>query len=162
MNSGSGKQVLLRIISDLSTRRVSVDDLSEANELLRTGLLLHGSTSDESYKHASHLVWGGDADDRPDARQGIASKRGNLLIADLFEKIVEMPGLKEAMLSENPELTGDDYEACIWAIWVVLSACQMYAELRPAETSEAIDIDAWKVGIMRHYRNHFSQDGKNS
>jgi hypothetical protein len=54
---GSGKQVLLRILTELSTRITPEGDLPRATQRLRAGLLLHGSTADDSYERSSQIVW---------------------------------------------------------------------------------------------------------
>jgi hypothetical protein len=155
---GSGKQVLNHILNELSTRLTPESKLSEATDRLRAGLLLHGSTSDETYESVGRLAWASSKDDDGDInRQGIVIANGNVFISDLFESIIEVPELKHEIMKQYPNLTPDDYEAGIFAIWLVLSSVQTFTNLLPIEIDKSrIDANMWVESMMKHYRNHFS------
>lgn len=55
---GSGKQILNRIMDELSTRVIENSNLFEATKMLWTGLLYHCSTASETFKLVSLLKWG--------------------------------------------------------------------------------------------------------
>lgn len=158
---GSGKQVLSLILADLSTTVTAESELSLATDRLRAGLLLHGSTADETYEIVSRLTWASSLDDEGDVTaQGIAIGNGAVLISDFFEEIMDIPKLKQKMLKRYPELQPDDYEAGILAIWLILSSVQTFTCLLPAEVeSSRIDVDGWVKSMMRHYRYYFDQKG---
>ena len=157
---GSGKQVLSKILSDLSTTLLSDDELPQATRKLMAGMLVHGSTSADSYDLVSKMGWSSSTRDGEVWRQGVATKEGNVFISDLFESMIELPSVKEAMLREYPDLTPKNYEACINAIWLIISSVQMFSELLPVETKEDLDIDGWVKLRMRHYDSFFEELGE--
>jgi len=157
---GSGKQILLKILSDLSTRVISDAGLDEATCRVRAGLLLHGSTAEESYEKASRIVWATARDRLGELnRQGMALASGPVFISDLCETVFSMPGLKEHVLEEHPQLSEQDYEAFEWVLWLLVSSVQMFASLNAVEMTEEIDVNRWVEDMMRHYRNHFEHRG---
>jgi hypothetical protein len=164
IKKGSGKQILTLILSELSTKITPDEELSKATDYLRAGLLLHGSTAYETYEKVSKLTWSSslyekyeteDEEEDKVARQGIALANGNIFLSDLFESMIETPMLKEELLKIYPNLEPDDYEAGVFAIWLVLSSVQMFTELLSVEIdSSRIDVDAWVESMMRHYHHH--------
>lgn len=54
---GSGKQILLRILEDLSTKFITDDDKGLANDQLKAGLLLRSGTSPSSHEAVELLQW---------------------------------------------------------------------------------------------------------
>jgi hypothetical protein len=154
--NGSGKQILLKILSELSTRVLSNEDLEGATRRVRTGLLLHGSTAEESFEHASRIAWTSDRDQAGHIdRQGMALENGEVFIADLYETAFSMPGLRDFVLQEHPKMTEQDYDAFEWILWLLVSGVQMFSQLNPAEASHDIDIDRWVESMMKHYDHHF-------
>ena len=153
--NGSGKEVLLRILSELSTRLTSAEDLPSATRKLRGGLLVHGSTSEDSMANASRIVWASDCDESGAVkRQGIALGNGQIFVSDLYEAVFEMPGLSEHVRSKYPALTQQDFEAFEWVMWLLVSSVQMFAQLNPIEGSSDIDVEAWVDVMMRAYEAH--------
>jgi hypothetical protein len=157
---GSGKQVLSRILAELSTKKVRKKDFAEATRRLRAGLLLHGSSSDYMYDAVNRLVWatardcGGHLD-----RQGIATENGSILISDIFECIWQSPKVKKHVLQKYSDLDADDFEAAMLAIWLVISSVQMFAWVNSIETkTDNIDVDAWVEYMMRQYDCHFREE----
>ncbi|EDN71945.1 hypothetical protein BGS_1354 [Beggiatoa sp. SS] len=133
MKRGSGKQVVNKILYALSTKLINNKELSLATQKLRAGLLLHGSTSEENFELVSKLVWSSSHHDDTGKvwRQGIALKNGNIFVSDIFETIIENETLKESVMKEYPELSSMDYDAAMFAIWLVISSVQMFTELLP-------------------------------
>ena len=161
--TGSGKQILGRILAELSTKITDDNDMGNATQRLRTGLLVHGSTAEESYEMASRLAWSSSKDKLGSVwRQGIALSHGNYFISDIFEKMTELPELKEWLLSAYPDLDSSDFEACTWAIWLVLSSVQMFEELLSVEVDDVhkIDLEHWVEVYTKHYMYYFAQKGK--
>ena len=146
---GSGKQILNRILDQLSTGIVLDEEASKATDMLRAGLLYHCSTSDEVCAAVSLLKWGSKFDDEGDLIvQGIKTKDSDLLISDLIEELADDPVVKERVMARFPEISSGEYEAVMYAFWGLISSVQMYTELLEAETSE-IDIDARVKSIMK-------------
>jgi hypothetical protein len=158
MRKGSGKQVLNKILYDLSTKLINNKELSLATQKLRAGLLLHGSTSEENLELVSKLVWSSSHEDDTGEvwRQGIATKNGNIFVSDLFETIIENETLKESVMKEYPELSSMDYDAGMFAIWLLISSVQMFTELLPVEVDDDIDLDEWVSAVITKINIHFA------
>lgn len=165
---GSGKQVLNRILAELSTKITPEEGLGEATDRLRAGLLMHGSTADQTFEDVSRLSWvsshgvvryrcESDGDDELGVvRQGIAVGGGTVFISDLFEAMMESPQLKQEMLKSHPELESADYDAGVFAIWLVVSSVQTFTGLLSVEIdSSRIDVGAWVDSMMKHYHHYF-------
>ena len=133
--SGSGKQILLHVLTKLSTTLLSENALQDATRYLRAGLLFHGSTSEESVRFVKQLHWHSLSSGGELVRQCIVAGHGNFPIADIFETICEMPGLKVHLRTEYAGLKDREIDAALWAIWLIVSSVQMFAELREIEVS---------------------------
>ncbi len=157
---GSGKQVLLQILYDLSTHAQAEGQLETASRRLRAGLLLHGSTADESYESAARLRWATELDEFGDLLQGVATQSG-VFVSDLLEAMFEMPGLRGHLLQRHPALAPEEIDASEWFIWLIVTAVQFYGSLNAVEVEDGIDINAWVEMILRHYDGHFGgwEDG---
>jgi hypothetical protein len=150
--TASGKQVLLRVLRDLSSKHLPKEEEEGATKRLRAALLMHGSTSDENFHMVNRLSWGTIGAEAGSIRQGVATHSGKVLIADLYERMLQMPGLENFCREAYPDLTEKDYEAGTWAIWLIISAVQMFAELLSVETNEKdLDIEPWIEGYSRKF-----------
>lgn len=159
--TGSGKQILLRILSDLALRVLPADQLAEATRRLRAGLLLRGSTSDDSFEQVRRLAWISDhAADGHLIRSGTGTAASGVLISDVVETLREMPGMIEYVRAQHPGLSIEDVDACLWAIWMIVSSAQMFTELTSVETGEGgeIDLDRWIDNYTAKYRYFFRDD----
>ena len=153
--NGSGKQVLNKILENLSTKLVQSTELSEATGLLRTGLLYRGSTSGDKVEKASLIKWGSDTDDGQVWRQGV-STLSNIFVADIFEEIWDLPEVKSKVIKKFPMLKEQEYEAAMFAIWAILTSQQMYDEYLPVECNPVnIDIERCKKFMEMIYSEHF-------
>src|SRR5579862_1951005 len=94
---GSGKQILDRILDNLSTKICSEEEIPAATKQLQAGLLLHGSTADNYFEFAARLAWGSSFYEAVFggglARQGIVTKVGGIFISDVFECMREKPDM---------------------------------------------------------------------
>ena len=142
----SGKQILLSLLQQYSQRPLDVEEAREATERLRAGLLLHGSTADESWGRAERIAWVG----RPDGVQGLGLERENLLLADLFEDIVESE-LPERVKKRHPSLSPEAYEHAVEIMWLLLSQLQFYDELARVENGGVLD-EAASEHLIANYR----------
>ncbi len=158
--TGSGKQILSKILADLSTTMTPPEALPEATRRLRAGLLLHGSTASESFDHAGRLAWRSGIDGHSRVwRQGIATAETTCFLTDLFESMREMPGLQAFLRARHPGLTAAEYEASEWALWLIVSSVQMYTQLLEVERDATLDIDGRVEAYARHFRQHFLDRG---
>ena len=155
--NGSGKEVLLHILSELSTQMRAQDAMPEATRRLRAGLLVHGSTAEESVGHARQLVWGSDETDGEVVRQGIATKSG-VFLSDILESILEMPGLHEHLQDRYPALGYEELEATDWALWLLVSSVQMFSQLVSIEGKGDIDVDAWVDAYAEKFEQEWEKD----
>lgn len=159
---GSGKQVLLQILSELSTRVTPEHDLAEATRRLRAGLLVHGSTADESFESASRVTWAsGHDEDGVLEQQGIAIGEAKVLLVDLFNTIFSMKGLEHHVTHAHPGLSPRDFEALRWTMWLLVSSVQMYSWLVGIEDTDGVDVDVWVEQYSQKYDFHF-KDRKDS
>ena len=156
---GSGKQVLLRILYELSTHALPEPSLPDASGRLRAGLLLHGSTAEESFEHAARLKWCSESDEDGVRRQG-AGTSGGVFVSDVYEDMIEMPGLSQHLVQRHPELTLEDVEACEWFMWLIISGVQMFSQLNVVEENGEIDVDTWVESVLKKYDNHFRDRGR--
>ncbi|HEY6530422.1 MAG TPA: hypothetical protein VIZ65_17170 [Cellvibrionaceae bacterium] len=158
--NGSGKQILLKILTGLSTQLTADAELESATDKLRAGLLLHGSTSDENYQCVKNLQWANSYDeDQVIWRQGIATTDGQVFISDLVESLMDVPNLHDSMLAEHPNLTKEGLEAGLQAVWLIVSAVQMYSQLLEVEIADAnIDVEKRVAVMMKHFNHHINID----
>lgn len=155
---GSGKQVLLRILEELSTRVTPEADMDRATQRLRAGLLLHGSTADESYERSSEVAWASQRDsDGALLQQGMAVGDNKIFLTQLYDAVFSMNGLKEHVLKQHPKLSPEGFEAFEWLMWLLVSAVQMYPELVSIEGVDELDVDEWVKGMSRHYESYFDR-----
>lgn len=153
IRGGSGKQVLNLILLELSTRLLRTrKQLAQATEKLRAGLLLHGSTADQTVNDVGRLVWASSQDENGNIwRQGIATTKG-LFISDVVERLLDAPEIRAKALALFPEADSADYDAISHAIWLLVSGQQFFACVHAAEIDSArIDVDAWTAAMARHY-----------
>lgn len=157
---GSGKQVLLNIIRRLSTRILGPELLADATKQIRSGLLLHGSTAEESFEHMAHLRWGSIEDQWGRKQQGIASTSGILLI-QFVDALLETQELEAHVRNSLPELSNAEYHALEHSLRVVVSAMQMYEEVNNIEVNEEdLDVEGWVKNLTSKYEHHFLRQGK--
>lgn len=155
---GSGKQVLLRILSELSTRVTPEHDLAQATRRLRAGLLIHGSTADESFDCASQVTWASDYDeDGALVQQGIAIGEARVLLVDLFDTVFSMEGLEDHVTRAHPGMGPKEVETLRWMMWLLVSSVQMYAGLVGIEDVDDLDVDAWVENYSQKYDFHFKE-----
>jgi hypothetical protein len=153
---GSGKQVLLQVLSELSTRVTAEHELAQATRRLRAGLLVHGSTADESFECASQVAWASGYDeDGVLEQQGIAIGKDRVLLVDLFDTVFSMKGLKEHVTGVHPEFGPREFEALQWTMWQLVSSVQMYSRLVGIENIDDVDVDAWVDQYSQKYDFHF-------
>ena len=152
--NGSGKEVLLKILSELSTISILERDLNDATKKVRAGLLLRGSTSDENFELVEQIIWGSEKENGSITRQGVALKRGNIFIADIFEDLWCSEVVENELKKIYPNLTSQEYEAVMMAIWLIISSCQMYENLLSVERKGEIDVESWVKVINRKVEHH--------
>ncbi len=157
--SGSGKQMLLKILAQLSTSLTAPADLPDATRKLRAGLLLHGSTAEENYQAVKNVHWASSLDGENNVwRQGIATVEGDVFLADIVESLADAPGLKQYVLSEHPHLTETGLEAGLHTLWLIVSAAQMFSQLLELEAGE-IDLDKKIASMSRHFDQYIKNGG---
>ncbi len=157
---GSGKEILLSILGDLSTKQLKREELPDATSRLRAGLLLHGSTAEESFESASRVIWASEENNDGVQRQGIALANGMTFITDLYDRVFTHPELKSWVLAGFPDIDEKDYDAFEWTLWLLVSMVQMFPRYIPIERSGAIDIDEWVKMMSRKYKYHFQDRQK--
>lgn len=163
MRKGSGKQVLNKILYRLSTRITSDDNLENASEELRTGLLLLGTATEEHFELMDRIKWASsfyekDNKNDPDelSKQGIATVEGDVFISDIAETIMDDDIIKNRVMSLYPMLGARDYDAALFTIWLLTISTQMFSQMLSTETDEELGLDEWVSAYtkkMNFYRD---------
>lgn len=149
---GSGKQILLRILEHISTNDI---DTATGTEQLRSGLLLHGSTSPESFNNASKLGWIENVDEYHTVRRGIGLVEENRLLIEILRNFIDSDKLKELVMETNPDLSDSAYEAVIWAIWQLVASPTMSSEyLAIEEGCSEDDVEGYVANYIKKYNYH--------
>ena len=126
--------------------------MEAATRMLRAGLLLHGSTAEESYLNTSRISWASKGDPATgDARQGIAIGDDQVMLTDLYDTLFEMNGLKEHLKNAHPSLTDTDLEAYEWVMWLLVSMVQMFQQLLSVESDKDLGIQEWVAMMTEKY-----------
>ncbi|MES2825652.1 MAG: hypothetical protein V4732_18775 [Pseudomonadota bacterium] len=137
----SGKQILNNILSELTTRITTDSNMDSATDKIRSGLLYHGSTSDENVDLISAVRWGSQVEDGRLIKQGITSGDGKVFLADFIETLFEAPDLNKYLLEQYPSLNDQAIEALKFSAWLLVSSAQMFTELLPVEKNIDTDMD---------------------
>lgn len=75
---------------------------------------------------------------------------------DIFEYMLEKPDLKEYVLERYKDLSSEDYDACVWCIWLLLSSRQMFTQLLKVEVEPGdIDVNRWVEKMTEKIEYHF-------
>jgi len=156
--NGSGKQILLRILRDLSGKKIPEEFLEDSTDRIRAGLLLHGSTSEENFEKAKTIRWANSLSDGALERQGLAAQNGKVFLSDFFERMLEMPELQSFMVESYDGFKDSDYEAAVWALWALVSAPQMFSELLDVEAVDSeLELEAWIEKMTQKYETFFGR-----
>jgi len=152
--SASGKEVLLNIILELSTQITKKQDIDIATKKIKAGLLLHGSTSEENFDLVDRVKWSSDEENGQVWRQGLALSEKNIFISDFFETLWLNENIQKQMISEYDSLTSEEYESCMFTIWLLISATQMFEQTLSVENKGAIDINSWTQKAINKLEAH--------
>lgn len=145
--SGSGKQLLVSVLQELSTSKTETQDLPEATAKIRAGLLLHGSTAEEHCELVQKLAWIEKEDADGDVSiQGIGVKSSGVLLSEVMDTILATPSLKSHVLAQIPSLDASDYDASEHALSLLVTCVQMFAELLPVEQNN-VNVDSWMTKL---------------
>lgn len=84
------------------------------------------------------------------------------MVSDVFERILEMPGLESFLRNSFENTTREDIDAALWGIWAIVSASQMFAQLLSIETEDdsELDVDGWVDSMTKKYDYFFRQKSK--
>lgn len=123
------------------------------------GLLLHGSTADETWIALDRIGWIEGETEMRGFRQGPGLREGKVFLADLFEVMTESEEIPEAVKRAFPSLSQQDHSSAILVMWLMLSACQFYPEFERVENAGKLDPDDESrlvesmVRKLRHFRD---------
>ena len=126
----SGKQVLLRFLLDLSTRK---DQSGNVDDELRAAMLHHTSTSSESLEMLETIAWRSKSNDAKGIR-GIATIDSGILLSDILESLVDVPEIPKQVGERFPNLSQTEFDHATACLWYLVSALQWYQQLVPLET----------------------------
>lgn len=158
---GSGKQILMKILEEISTSDVSVE---EATRKLRCGLLLHGSTSLDDFSNAKRLSWVEKIDRFGTKTRAIGLEKYDLQVIDVFRELARSGKLTTSILELYPNLDSKSCEAVIWSMWLILSATRMnenYLKLESGCTTKDVTdyIEDYSAKYDYHFKEFPDDDG---
>jgi hypothetical protein len=157
---GSGNQILTAVLKDLATRRIPKAELRAATDNVRAALLWHGSSSEDNFRRAQALQWASSYERRRLVRQGLAVQKGQVHLLDLFERMLEMPGLEDFTRNAYDGLSKEDYDAAVWGLWCLLSVSHMYTERLPVQAADdaELELEKWIDNMKGKYKYSFEND----
>lgn len=139
----SGKQVLLHFLKKYSQQRTKKEDLVDVSENIRVGLLLHGSTSKESWRIVDTIEWGEEIDEESNEilSQGLKIKDKNISLTELFEYITWESETKvpKKVAKRFPELTLSEYDVATRIMGLILSSIEWSCWLSEVENDGNMD-----------------------
>lgn len=154
----SGKQVLLALMSRFSQRQHDAGELDDVSARFIAGLLLHGSTADDTWIALDRIGWIEGETEWRGFRQGPGLREGQVFLADLFEVMTESEEIPESVKRAFPSLRQEEYSSAILVMWLMLSACQFHkglecvengGKLDPAEESRMVESMVKKLKLFR-------------
>ena len=136
----SGKQILLSLLQRFSQQPQETADLDLVSDQVRAGLLLHGSTSEETWLRIERMAWLSEEDSAGRIRQGlgIGGQQG-VFLADLLEAIAEDDSLLVNLRDSYPDLGRADLRAALQVTWLLLSSLEFRENLAPVEGADDPD-----------------------
>lgn len=157
---GSGKQFLMHIIKELSTKKIPKKGLGLATDKIRAGLLLHASTSEDTCRAVRQLSWIRSPSKGKILVQGLGLADKQILVLDFLEEMLCMPEVKELMRAKF-NLDEIEFDACYIALWSLVSAAQMYEELLLVELPEdEFDANYWLRCMKKKFCYFFPEGMK--
>jgi hypothetical protein len=142
----SGKQILLSLLRTYSQQGVDPTNLSEATDRLRAGLLLHGSTAEETWAKVERVAWV-----RADRVQGLGLERTGTPILDILEALLGDEVMPTHVAQQFPALSQEDYEAAVFVLWALVSQVSFVQELNSVENRGELDEEA-SEDLIANYR----------
>ena len=148
----SGKEILLRVLSELSQGATPPAISPEISDKVRACFLLHGSTASESWPAVEHIQWSAEND-----RQGITYD--GIFLTDLFEDLTFKDGIPSHVANKYPELSPERYQEAMRFIWLILSSVQWFKCLAEVENeadskAQGDDLLANYIQKLHHFREH--------
>jgi len=135
----SGKQILLALFSKFSQEFQEAGALQHVSDVMRAGLLLHGSTAEETWFKVARAAWLSEEDKDGHVRQGLGLEKQRIFLSDLFEEITASAKIPEPVRKAYPALTKSEYESATFLMWLILSSCQFFSGLASVENGGKLD-----------------------
>jgi hypothetical protein len=154
----SGKQVLLRVLTELSQGTLPPPTGEEISDRVKAGFLLHGSTASESWPAVERLEWTEGRDREGEVyRHGIAYE--GIFLSDLLEELITPDEVPAHLAAKYPELSPKKYHEAMGFIWLILSSVQWFSELGSVEEGSdnkatGEELLSSCVAKLRHFRVH--------
>jgi hypothetical protein len=152
----SGKQILLRVLTELSQGTSPPPTGEEITDRVKAGFLLHGSTADESWPAVERLEWSEGRDKHGEVyRHGITYE--GIFLSDLLEDLITPDEIPAHLAEKYPELSPEGYQEAMGFIWLILSSVQWFSELGSVEEDSDNKVTGEKLlascmRMLRHYR----------
>jgi len=159
----SGKQILLRLLSELSQGATPPPTGLEIADKVRAAFLLDGSTASESWSAVEHIDWSAGhwsaGPDEPSMQVRAGITYDGIFLSDLFEELTYPDGIPLHVASKYPELTPERYKEAMRFIWLILSSVQWFAcvasvEDEPDGKAHGDDLLAKCIQKLHHFRKH--------
>lgn len=154
----SGKQILLRVLTELSQGALPPPTGAEITDRVKAGFLLHGSTASESWPAVERLEWSEGRDkDGEVYRHGITYE--GIFLSDLLGELITPDEVPAHLAAKYPELSPQKYHEAMGFIWLILSSVQWFSQLGSVEEDSDNKVTGEKLlanymGKLRHFRVH--------
>ena len=144
----SGKQILLRVLTELSQGATRSSANNIVADKVRAAFLLHGSTASESWPAVEHVQWSTEHDEfGASVREGITYD--GIFLSDLFEELIAPDGIPPHVAAKYPGLSPEGYKETLWFIWLILSSVQWFRSL--ASVEDEADGEARGDALLANY-----------
>ena len=152
----SGKQILLAELQRLSQTKLTTEQLLEATERFRAGLLLHGSTASSAWPTVERVAW----IEQQEGIQGPGLVKENIYLVDLVNALQDEAGIPAAVKARYPDLSLRAYRAGLHVIWLLLSELYCQEEFSSVENDGVLDKNAAEKLIINHIDKlkHYRED----
>jgi len=150
----SGKQILLAELQHLSQMRLTKQQLSDATERFRAGLLLQESTAASAWPTVERVAW----IEQLEGIQGPGLIKENIYLADLVNALKNEANIPDAVKKRYPDISLRAYRSGLHVIWLLLTQLYYQDGLSSVENNGDLDKDEAEklitgyIDKLKHYR----------
>lgn len=162
----SGKQILLSLLQEYSQKKMNGEELAEATDRIKAGLLLHGSSAHYMWGLVERFGWLNkneliDDEERGEIEgnvecQGIGLAKSKILLSDLFSVMLNNETILETVQEAYPEIDKEEYEAAIHIMNLLFAAVEWHPFFESVENNGKLDTEE-KEYLINAYRRKLKE-----